>query len=92
MISWSKDIFEPIFTASLTKHEAMGLVEEPLPVPLYSVPTQSVERVVKMVKEATSFVVGFKPRDGSIRAGMEHWSSLSKFNTMQDLISLFKED
>ena len=81
LISWSKDIHEPIFTTSLTKHEVMGLVEEPLPVPLYSVHTQSVERVVKLVTEAASSVVGYEARDGFIRARMEHLSSLPKFNT-----------
>ena len=70
----------------------MGLVEEPLPVPLYPVHTQSVESVVKLVTKAASSVEGFKARDGFIRARMEHRSSLSKFNTKQDILSLFKED
>ena len=90
LIEWEKDTHEPIFTAKLSKADILSLADVPLPVPKYSVHTQSVEWSVKQETEAASSVAGFKSRDGFIRSRMEHRAVMPKFSTKQDILTLFK--
>ena len=91
LIDCSADVHEPIFICHLTRDDVEKIVDSPLPVPLYSVPTQSVERVIQSVKQATDTVVSFQARDGLIRARMESRPALPKFTNKQDIPILFKE-
>ena len=92
LISWKLDIHEPIFTCYLSRDEIKKLIETPFPAPYYPLHTQSTERVVQQVTEAAAAVVGFKARDGYIRAKQTHRKLLPKFTTKQDILSIFKDE
>ena len=91
LINWDNNVFEPIFTCHLTNKEVRKLVDVPLPIPPYSVHTQSIERVIQEVTHASEKVAGFQARDGFVRARMESRAALPKFTTKQDMLALFTD-
>ena len=69
MIYWAKEtIHEPIFTCKLSKKEIQEISETAFVAPNYPLHTQSTERAVKLVTEASASVCGFDKRDGFIQA------------------------
>ena len=57
IIDWEKIcITEPALTATLTDEEIKNIKEKPLDVPRYPNHTQSVERCVKLVTDASKHV------------------------------------
>ena len=60
----------------------------PMEVPNWSCHTQSIERVVKMVTEASEKYYSHEKRDGAIRAKEHSRRLMSKNESKQDLLSL----
>ena len=89
LIDWSKeDMYEPPLTCKIPTSELKHLIDIPMKVPDWPCHTQSIERVVKMVTEASEKYYSHEKRDGSIRA-KEHSRRLMKKNeSKKDLISL----
>ncbi|QQP41163.1 Uncharacterized protein FKW44_015445 [Caligus rogercresseyi] len=68
LISWSDGVLEPPLTCSLSTLEVKGFINSPMKVPNWPCHTQSIERVVKMVTEASAKYYSQEKRDGAIRA------------------------
>ena len=69
MINWTdieKKIFEPRILQKFSNNELMEAYAEPLSFPDYPVHSQSVERTVKLVSEASKVVVGEDNRHAHI--------------------------
>ena len=69
MIRWSdieKKIFEPFILQKFSNHELMEAYAAPLIFPKYPVHSQSVERTVKLVSEASKVVIGEENRHNHI--------------------------
>ena len=58
LISWDKDIHEPVFTCCRSLEEIDMLVDFPFDTEEYSIHTQSTERGVKLVTEASGAIAG----------------------------------
>ena len=93
LISWDKDIYEPVFTAKLPRDIIQSFVDTPFSAPYFPSHTQSTERAVRQVTEAAESVVGFEARHGFVLARQASRAALPKFTTKQDMItnSLFSE-
>ena len=73
LIDWEQElIHEPIIMCDLIPQEILEIKNKPLVVPHYPLHTQSVERVVKEVTQASSAVCGLEKRDGFIKARVAH--------------------
>ena len=70
LISWDKDIHEPVFTAKLPRNIIQSFVDTPFSAPYFPSHTQSTERAVRQVTEAAGSVVGFEARHGFVLARM----------------------
>ena len=69
LISWKPgQVYEPIYTCSLSKAEIKGFIDLTYEYPNLSCHTQSTERCVKLVTEAAAAVCGQEARDGYIQA------------------------
>ena len=68
MISWSEGVSEPPLTCTINTSELKNFFNTPMEVPNWPCHTQSIERVVKMVTEASSKYFSQEKRDGGIRA------------------------
>jgi len=87
LISWSEGVSEPPLTCSLHTSEVNNLINIPMKVPNWPCHTQSIERVVKMVLEASAKYFSQEKRDGGIRA--HETSRLMSINeSKQDLCNL----
>ena len=90
LITWKAgQVQEPVFTCSMTRDDIRGFLSTPYDVPQYSIHTQSTERAVKQVTEASSAVVGQEARDGFIRARAHHREAMPSFRSKQDTIATF---
>ena len=68
LIDWEKEkITEPSLTAHMTVAELQLVKQVPLTVRKFSLHTQSCERAVKLVSEASASVAGQKKRHGFIK-------------------------
>ncbi|KAG7165883.1 hypothetical protein Hamer_G011781, partial [Homarus americanus] len=63
LVDLSLEVLEPPLTTSLTSQELRNLKETPMQVPKWPSHTQSVERCVKMVTEATGHVYSHERRE-----------------------------
>ena len=89
LIDWSDDaISEPPLTCSLTTTELRKLIDSPMEVPKWPCHTQSVERVIKMVTEASAKYFSHEKRDGGIRGQEASRRMVSKNDSKQDLFDL----
>lgn len=89
IINWDVvDITEPPLLKNLTDVELHSLVESPDLVeklcPKYPCHTQSVERLVKLVTEASAKVYGYKNRDGYIRNTLKSRKIMPAFESKKD--------
>lgn len=67
IIEWNKvELFEPTITKKITEAELLAAIEKPLELPNYPCHSQSVERCVKLVSEASHQVYGADKRHGLI--------------------------
>ena len=90
LIDWSNDLYKSPLTCSLTTSEVKQFIDIPMEVPDWPCHTQSIERVVKMVTEASEKYYSHEKRDGAIRAKEHSRRLMSKNESKQDLLSLIK--
>lgn len=91
LIDWEVEaITEPVFTAKLTLAELNELKVKPLEIPPYSLHTQSCERAVKLVTEASESVCGWAKRDGFIRTQLRNREVLPVLNTKKNFLKVFE--
>ena len=89
LIICSDDAFsEPPLTCSLTTTEVRKIIDSPTDVPKWPCHTQSVERVFKMVTEASAKYFSHEKRDGGIRGQEASRRMMSKNDSKQDLFDL----
>ena len=88
LINWSNDLYESPLTCSLTTSEVKQFIDIQMEVPDWPCQTQSIERVVKMVTEASEKYYSHEKRDGAIRAKEHSRRFMSKNESKQDLFSL----
>ena len=85
MINWQTiQVTEPPATKKLSTEDIITLVntkELPKLIPDFPCHTQAVERLIKLVTEASTSVVGNEARDGYIRNKIEGRKKLPKFET-----------
>ena len=71
LINWEKEVItEPPLTFKLTIQDLLDIKETKLQIKPYKVHTQSVERAVRMVTQASKSVYGEEARDGYVEATM----------------------
>jgi len=85
MIDWQEiDLTEPPILTKLTETEIKELIEtneKPQGMPNFPCHTQAVERIIKLVTDASATVVGQENRDGYVRARLEGRKRLPLFET-----------
>ena len=90
LINWSEDVSEPPLTCSLSTSELKNFIDSPMKVPDWSCHTQSIERVIRMVTEASSKYFSHEKRDGGIRVQERSRRLMSRDESKQDLCALVK--
>ena len=88
LISWSEGVSEPPLTCSLSTVEVKNLIDTPMEVLNWPCHTQSIERVVKMVTDASAKYFSQEKRDGAIRTQETSRRLMSKNESKQDLCKL----
>ena len=91
LISWSEGVSEPPLTCSLSTLQVKSLINTPMEVLNWPCHTQSIERVVKMVTEASAKYFSQEKRDGAIRAQETSRRLMAKNDSKQDLYNLVKK-
>ena len=90
LINWETEVLhEPIFTCNLSQMEVSSFKEVPFNPPYFPNHTQSVERAVKLVTEASKSVTGYKNRDGYIRTQIANRTLVPNFKSKQDIMAIF---
>ena len=82
------EIFEPLFTCSLTTAELRELSKAPMQVPAWSSHTQAVERCIKLVTAAADTVFGHEQREGYIKAQQLSRKLMRRNNSKKDVVKL----
>lgn len=90
LIDWSETLTEPPLTCSLTTKNIKEFVASSMKVPDWPSHTQSVERLVKRVTEASAHVYSHERRDGYIRSQEASAGLMSTNRSKQDIVSLVK--
>ncbi|KAL3054343.1 hypothetical protein OYC64_006631 [Pagothenia borchgrevinki] len=90
LISWSEGVSEPPLTCLLSTSEVKNVIKTPMEVLNWPCHTQSIERVVKMVTEASAKYFSQEKRDGGIRAQETSRRLMSNNESKQDLCNLAK--
>ena len=91
LIDWNVEaVTEPPLTCSLTTMEVRQFLDSPMAVPAWPSHTQSVERLVKRVTEASAHVFSHERRDGFIRSQEASSELMPRNRSKQDLINLAK--
>ena len=92
VIMWdANEVTEPPLTMKLTDSEILNIIEVPLPVPKYPNHFQAVERIIKLVTEASGAVCGFDSRDGYIRSGMYSRQITPHLHSKKDLTTMITD-
>ena len=92
VINWEKEeIHEPVFSCSLSTAEIKNIIGTPLQVVGYPLHTQSTERAVKLVTEASCTVCGVKKRHGYILSRVESREDVPAYDAKKNLLSFFNE-
>ena len=91
LIDWdSVPLTEPLITASLSTQQVVACLDTPLSVPhSWQCHSQSMERAIRKVSEASLMVVGENKREGWIRCAEASRKVLKKPNTKADYMPLF---
>ena len=90
LIDWRCGITEPPLTCSLTTAKVKELLQTPMTVPDWPSHTQSIERCVKMVTEASGHVYSQERRDGYIRSQILSRELVSRNRSKKDMYNLVK--
>ena len=88
LLNCQKVHHEPPLTCDLTTSQVKQIINAPMEVPDWPCHTQSIERVVKMVTEASGRFFTQKKRDGGIRAQEFSRRLMAKNETKRDLLDL----
>ena len=93
LIDWTDTIVsEPAFTASVTSNEIKEMIKSKtfseFKIPELPCHTQSVERRIKLVSEASSLVCDHGSREGLIRNKLSSRATMPCFNTMSQYKTL----
>ena len=89
LIDWNKEsIHGPPLTCHLTSAELREFCAAPMVVPVRSTHTQAVERVVKMVTNASKIVYGEDRREGFIKSQQLSKTLMSRNRSKQDIVKL----
>ena len=92
MIDWNAEtLTEPPLTYHLTDDEINHIVDEPLSVPPYRAHTQSIERAVKLVTEASGQVYELESARGFIRSQVASRQLYIKADSRKELIKMVKK-
>jgi len=90
LIDWCNEaITEPPLTQQLSDDDLLDIIASPLEVPPYPVHSQTVERMVKVVTEASLKVIGEEARHGYIVAKLKHRSAMPVLSSKKDFMSGF---
>ena len=85
MIDWQKSVVtEPPVVKSFSDDMLKQVYSQPLNLPDYSVHTQSVERAVKLVSEASKEVYGGKARHSLILSRLESREQRPSYDTKSE--------
>ena len=84
MISWCGRITEPPVTKDLSDSEITSARDQPLELPGFPCHSQSVERCVKLVTEASQSVCGYENRHALIVSRQSARKARKEFNTKDD--------
>ena len=88
-LQWD-NVSEPVLTCNLTRAELRELVNKPMEVPFFPSNTQSVERGIRRVSEASQKSQSPEKREGIILSQMEACKILPVSNTKKDFVELVK--
>lgn len=88
LVDWSTEVLEPPLTIGISTEDLSMFVDRPMVVPAWPSHTQSVERCVKMVTEASSHVFSHERRESYIRAQVVSREIMSRNNSKQDMLAL----
>ena len=90
MIDWQTEpLTEPPLTYHLTNAELDTIIDEALTLPPYRSHTQSVERAVKLVSDASGKVYGLVAAQGYIRSKISSRQLYRKCDSKTELIKMF---
>ena len=91
MIDWDlTPLTEPPLTFHITDDNLHHIIDEPLSVPPYRAHTQSVERLIKLVSDASAQVYGLEATRGLIRAKVASRKLYKKCDTLKELSKIVK--
>ena len=92
LIDWeSLQLTEPPLTYDLTNDDLDKIIEEPLTLPPYRSHTQSVERAVKLVTDASGKVYGLAAAQGYIRSKISSRQLYKKCDTKKELVKMLNK-
>ena len=90
LIFWDKEkIHEPLFTCNLCKSEIMNIINVPFNAEHFPLHTQSTERAVKLVTEASANVCGQERREGFIQTRIESRKAIPSYDVKKNLFKVF---
>ena len=91
LIDWEREqVTEPVFTSSLSLEEVQNFSHSSMAAPDYPLHSQSCERAVKQVTEASASVCGWERRDGFVRARIANRDLMPLLRSKQDLAPVFE--
>ena len=90
LIEWKEGTTEPVLTCHLTTKQVKQFVVSPMIVPDWPSHTQSVERLVKRVTEASGHVYSHARRDAYIRGQEVSAQLMSSNRSKQDMVGLVR--
>ena len=88
LISWEENVYEPVFTCSLSPDDIRQFLDRPMDVPYMPVHGQSMERLVKQVTAACDSVFGYDARDGFLRAREANRIMMPVNNTKKEMLRM----
>ena len=87
LINWNLELAtEPVFSARLTVRMLEGLKDRPLAIPKYSLHTQSCERAVQLVANASKVVSGQEKRHALIKSQIKHRTKMPILRTKKQFL------
>ena len=87
LINWNLELpTKPVFSARLTVRMLEGLKDTPLAIPKYSLHTQSCERAVQLVANASKVVSGQEKRHALIKSQIKHRTKMPILRTKKQFL------
>ena len=92
LVNWKTAVItEPPLTLHLSDEEIQAVIDAPLALAKYPNHTQSVERCIKLVSDASKQVYGHNARDGFIRARKSSQGLMPRFDTKKQFAPLIEQ-